>query len=201
MNSLQQLVHALRVLPGIGQKSSEKMALHLLERDREGAKVLVDSLNDALNNLKHCSMCRVLTEQTCCEICENDDRDASKLCIVQSPSDLQFMESSGLFEGRYFVLYGHLSPIDGIGPVQLGLDTLTAYIDSKNIENQKIEEVIIATHPTIEGDATANYIAHLLSESIVRVTRLAQGLPLGKSLDQADAGTLSRALQARQVVK
>jgi len=196
MNSLQQLVHALRVLPGIGQKSSEKMALHLLERDREGAKVLVDSLNDALNNLTHCSMCRVLTEQSCCEICEDSERDATKLCMVQSPSDLQFMESSGLFEGRYFVLYGHLSPIDGIGPEQLGLDTLNAFIESQNIE-----EVIIATHPTIEGDATANYIAHLLSENKVSVTRLAQGLPLGKSLDQADAGTLSRALQARQIVK
>ncbi|MCJ8312225.1 MAG: recombination protein RecR [Saccharospirillaceae bacterium] len=196
MNSLQQLVHALRVLPGIGQKSSEKMALHLLERDREGAKVLVDSLNDALNNLKHCSMCRVLTQKQCCEICEDIERDESKLCIVQSPSDLQFMENSGLFEGRYYVLYGHLSPIDGIGPQQLGLDKLAEFIHSL-----PIEEVIIATHPTIEGDATANYIAHLLSESQVVVTRLAQGLPLGKSLDQADAGTLSRALQARHIVK
>ena len=196
MNSLQQLVHALRVLPGIGQKSSEKLALHLLERDREGAQVLVDSLNDALTHLKHCSMCRVLTEQNCCEICEDSERDESKLCIVQSPSDLQFMEHSGLFEGRYYVLYGHLSPIDGIGPEQLGLDKLAEFIHCL-----PIEEVIIATHPTIEGDATANYIAHLLSESEVSVTRLAQGLPLGKSLDQADAGTLSRALQARQIVK
>jgi len=195
MNSLQQLVHALRVLPGIGQKSSEKMALHLLERDREGAHVLVDALTDALNHLNHCEKCRVLTEQDCCEICSDEKRDHSKLCVVQSPSDLQFIESSGLFEGCYFVLYGHLSPIDGIGPEQLGLTEMVELV-----VNQDIEEIIIATHPTVEGDATANYIAHLLLDMDVTVTRLAQGLPIGKSLDQADAGTLSRALKARQVV-
>ncbi|BCE01903.1 recombination mediator RecR [Marinicellulosiphila megalodicopiae] len=196
MNSLQQLVDALRVLPGIGNKSSEKMALHLLERDRDGAQVLVDALDNALKHLTHCSQCRILTEQTICEICQDDERDANIICVVQSPSDVQFLEQSGMFDGRYFVLYGHLSPIDGIGPEQLGLNDLSDFIHSHSIT-----EVILATHPTVEGDATANYIAHLLKDTDASVTRLAQGLPMGKSLDQADAGTLSRALQARYVVK
>ena len=192
---LARLIEALRVLPGVGPKSAQRMAFHLLERNREGGRTLARALEDAATNVVHCRRCRMLTDGDLCEICAAPRRDASSLCIVESPADVVAVEQSGGYAGRYFVLMGHLSPLDGIGPDQLGFDRLEALLDEG-----EIREVILATNPTVEGEATAIYLARLLKPLGVRVTRIATGIPVGSDLEYADELTMGKAMEGRREV-
>lgn len=188
-----RLVEALRVLPGVGPKSAQRMAYHLLERDREGALDLAASLQEAVEKVGHCSSCRTLSENELCSICSSARRDASLLCVVESPSDVEAIEHTSVYQGRYFVLMGHLSPLDGIGPEDIGLDLLAQRLDSG-----EIAEVILATNPTVEGEATAHYISEMVHSRGIRVTRIAHGVPLGGELEYVDGGTLSHAFNGRR---
>ncbi|MEH6579392.1 MAG: recombination mediator RecR [Amphritea sp.] len=190
---IQELIEAFRCLPGVGPKTAQRMAFHLLERDREGAGRMADTLNLAIEKVGHCDRCRTLSEQELCEICADKNRDSSKLCVLESPVDVLAIEQTGSFNGRYFVLMGHLSPIDGIGPDDLGLDKLMAQLD----ENP-IDEVILATNPTVEGEATAHYIAEQVKVFDIKVTRIAHGVPVGGELEFVDGGTLAHALAGRR---
>ncbi len=192
---LERLIEALRCLPGVGPKSSQRMAFHLLERDREGARQLAETLLEAVARIGHCRLCRNFTEAELCEICRHPGRDSSLLCVVESPADLLALEQATGYRGRYFVLMGHLSPLDGIGPGDLGLDSLERLLDEEDIA-----EVILATNPTVEGEATAHYIGELVRARDIRVTRIAHGVPVGGELEYIDGGTLSRAFLGRQVV-
>ncbi len=188
-----RLVEALRVLPGVGPKSAQRMAYHLLERNREGALQLAASLQEAVEKVGHCSSCRTLSETELCPICNSERRDASLLCVVESPSDVEAIEHTSVYKGRYFVLMGHLSPLDGIGPEDIGLDLLAQRLDSGDIT-----EVILATNPTVEGEATAHYISDMVHSRGIRVTRIAHGVPLGGELEYVDGGTLSHAFTGRR---
>ncbi len=188
-----RLVEALRVLPGVGPKSAQRMAYHLLERNREGALQLATSLQEAVEKIGHCSSCRTLSETELCPICNSERRDASLLCVVESPSDVEAIEHTSVYKGRYFVLMGHLSPLDGIGPEDIGLDLLAQRLDSGDIT-----EVILATNPTVEGEATAHYISDMVHSRGIRVTRIAHGVPLGGELEYVDGGTLSHAFTGRR---
>ncbi|GHB12227.1 recombination mediator RecR [Modicisalibacter luteus] len=190
---VDRLLESLRVLPGVGPKTAQRMALHLLERDREGGRRLASVLEQALERVGYCRRCRTLTEEALCSICSSSRRDASLLCIVESPADLLAIEDAGGYRGYYYVLHGHLSPLDGIGPEDIGLDQLDARLDEGGIE-----EVILATNPTVEGEATAHYIAEQIRERGLRLSRLAYGLPMGGELEYVDGGTLSRAFNGRQ---
>jgi recombination protein RecR len=190
-----RLVEALRCLPGVGPKSAQRMAYHLLERDREGALQLADALQEAVEKVGHCSSCRTLSETSLCPICSSERRDASLLCVVESPSDVAAIENSSVYQGRYFVLMGHLSPLDGIGPEDIGLDLLARRLDSG-----EIAEVILATNPTVEGEATAHYISEMVHSRGIRVTRIAHGVPLGGELEYVDGGTLSHAFSGRREI-
>lgn len=190
-----RLVEALRALPGVGPKSAQRMAYHLLERDRGGALNLAASLQEAVDKVGHCSRCRTLSEQELCNICSSERRDASLLCVVESPSDVEAIEHTSVYQGRYFVLMGHLSPLDGIGPEDIGLDLLAQRLDSG-----EIAEVILATNPTVEGEATAHYISEMVHSRGIRVTRIAHGVPLGGELEYVDGGTLSHAFNGRREV-
>ena len=190
-----RLVEALRALPGVGPKSAQRMAYHLLERDRGGALNLAASLQEAVEKVGHCSRCRTLSEQELCNICSSERRDASLLCVVESPSDVEAIEHTSVYQGRYFVLMGHLSPLDGIGPEDIGLDLLAQRLDSG-----EIAEVILATNPTVEGEATAHYISEMVHSRGIRVTRIAHGVPLGGELEYVDGGTLSHAFNGRREV-
>jgi recombination protein RecR len=192
---IDQLISALRALPGVGPKSAQRMALHLLERNRPGALQLAQCLVQACEQVKQCDMCRILTEQTRCHLCASPRRDPSLLCVVENPADVLALEQSGTFRGRYFVLLGRLSPLDGIGPAQLGLDQLF-----RRLADEPIEEVIIATNPTMEGEATAHYIAEQTKTFGVRVTRIAHGVPIGGELEFIDGGTLAHALASRREI-
>lgn len=175
---LSRLMEALRCLPGVGPKSSQRMALYLLERERQGAERLVVALQEALARVGHCRRCRTLSEQELCEICSsNTRRQSGQLCIVETPADVFAVEQATDYQGQYFVLQGHLSPLDGIGPAELGLDCLETLLD-----DAAIQEVILATNPTVEGDATAYYVADLARQRGLRVTRIAHGVPLGGEL-------------------
>ncbi|TPE48452.1 recombination protein RecR [Maribrevibacterium harenarium] len=191
--SIKELVQALRVLPGVGPKSAQKMALHLLERDDAGAERLAKALRHALDNVVRCGDCRTLTESNQCDICADPERDSTRLCIVEAPADIAAIEATGQFQGRYFVLMGHLSPIDGIGPEELGLEKLERLVATLGVE-----EVILATGSTVEGEATCHYIAQLLKPHNVEVSRLAQGVPIGGELEYVDGNTLALALQGRK---
>lgn len=191
--SLDELINALTCLPGVGQKSAQRMALHLLERDRVGAQRLEESLHQALEKVGHCQRCRNFSDTDICQICEDDNRDDSLLCVVESPADVMALESAQAFRGRYFVMLGRLSPLDGLGPQQLGLDRLEALLQAS-----AIEEIILATSATVEGDITANYIADLADRHEVSSSRLARGIPVGGELEFVDSGTLSRAFVGRQ---
>jgi recombination protein RecR len=191
--SLVGLVDALRCLPGIGPKSAQRMAFHLLEYDRDGGQRLAHSLLDALDKITHCQNCRLLTETDLCPICRDPKRDHSQICIVEMPSDAQAIEQSTGYRGLYFVLMGHLSPLDGIGPEALGMDLLIERLDSK-----QINEVILATNLTVEGEATAHYISELTRSRGIAATRIAHGVPLGGELEFVDSSTLSHAFQGRQ---
>ena len=190
---LQQLIDALKCLPGVGPRSAQRMAFHLLERDRDGARVLADSLLKAVEEIGHCSMCRTLSELQTCEICSSQSRDDSLLCVIETPSDVLAIEQTAEFRGKYFVLMGHLSPLDGIGPAELGLDLLES-----RLGGGEVKELILATNPTVEGEATAHYISDMARRHGVMTTRIAHGVPLGGELEYIDAGTLAHAFSGRQ---
>ena len=193
---LDQLIDALRCLPGVGPKSAQRMALHLLERNREGGKHLSTILDVAMEQIGRCSVCRNLTEQETCSICSNDQRDKGQLCIVESPADVMAIEDATGYRGHYFVLMGHLSPLDGIGPHELGLSSL-----EERLAGGGVSEMIIATNPTVEGDATAHYLADLAERHGVQASRIAHGVPLGGELEYVDGGTLSHAFYGRRLVE
>lgn|SRR5690606_2237973 len=182
-------------MPGIGRKSAQRIAFHLMERDRAGAERLSQALAEAVAGIRHCRRCRMLTEQDVCDICASAGRDASTLCIVESPADVMAVEDATGYRGLYFVLMGHLSPLDGIGPRELGLDELESRLAS-----ERFQEVIIATNPTVEGDATAHFVAEMAARYEVPVSRIAHGVPLGGELEYVDGGTLSHAFLGRRSV-
>ncbi len=192
---VKQLIEALRVLPGVGPKSAQRMAFYLLERERDGATRLAQMLSLAVKQVGKCDKCRTLCEQPLCYICENKNRDRSLLCIVEGPAHLAAIEQTGGFHGVYFVLTGHLSPIDGIGPEDIGIAELTALLAEGNVK-----EVVLATNATVEGEATAYYIADLVKSFNVHATRIAHGVPMGGDLEYIDAGTLAKALADRAMV-
>jgi len=193
---IDQLVQALRCLPGVGPKSAQRMAFHLLERNREGGLQLAEILNTALTQVGHCRQCHTLSELDVCGICADQRRDQSTLCIVESPADVLALEQAGSYRGVYFVLMGHLSPIDGIGPEEIGIDRLI-----ERVREQNIKEVILATNPTVEGEATAYYITEQVKALGVLVSRIAHGVPLGGELEYVDSGTLAHALSGRRAVE
>ncbi len=190
---INELMSSLRCLPGVGPKSAQRMALHLLERDREGAARLAQGLLKAVEHVGRCQRCRTLTEQALCGICTNLRRDDSLLCVVETPADVLAIEQSGTYQGKYFVLLGHLSPIDGIGPEDIGVSQLINLL-----QEEPITEVILATNPTVEGEATAYYISERAKNLSVTVSRIAHGVPLGGELEFIDGGTLSHAFASRR---
>lgn len=192
---LTELIDALRVLPGVGQKSAQRMAFALLERDPDGGRRLARQLTAAIDGIGQCERCRMFAEDTLCGICADPARDESTLCVVESPADVMALDAATGFRGRYFVLMGHLSPLDGIGPDELGLDKLARLIGSPSMK-----EVIIATNPTVEGDATAHFIADMAGGYDVSVSRIAHGVPVGGELEYVDGGTLSHAFSGRRVL-
>lgn len=192
---IDQLVNALRRLPGVGPKSAQRMALYLLERDRAGAETLSKALAQAVEHVKRCERCRILTEQPICNICRNPKRDPSLLCVVETPADVIAIEQSATFSGLYFVLLGKLSPIDGIGPQELGIDLL-----EQRLNEEPIKEIIIATNPTLEGEATSHYISGRARPLGIKVTRIAHGIPIGGELEYIDGGTLAHAMTSRREI-
>lgn len=192
---LGQLIDALKCLPGVGPKSAQRMAFHLLERDRDGGRRLAAVLHESMDRIGHCQRCRTLTEAQQCRLCSNPRRDASMLCVVETPADVMAVEQAAGYGGLYFVLNGRLSPLDGVGPSELGLDLL-----ERRLAEGEVEEVILATNPTVEGEATAHYITELAHARQVRVTRIAYGIPIGGELGFVDGGTLSHALAGRREV-
>ena len=192
---LLQLIEALRCLPGVGPKSAQRMAFHLLERDRDGASALSRVMQQAVEDIGHCEACRTLSETQLCVLCANTQRDEGVLCIVETPVDVLALEQATDFNGKYFVLMGHLSPLDGIGPAELGLDKL-----EHRMKQGGISEIILATNPTVEGETTAHYISQMADEYGIQSTRLAHGIPLGGELEYIDGGTLAHAFSGRQKV-
>lgn len=191
--SLKDLIEALRCLPGVGPKSAQRMAYHMLQRDRGGAEKLAHALANALVKLRACQKCNSYSENELCELCESDKRDTSVLCVVESPADLLMVEQSQSYRGLYFVLMGRLSPLDGIGPKEIHLDKLIARAQEANVN-----EVILATNFTVEGEATAHYIGEMLRARHIKVSRIARGLPVGGELEYVDSGTLAQALIERR---
>ena len=189
---LEQLIDALRVLPGVGQKSAQRMAYHLLERQRDGGKRLSDALLQAMEQIRHCTRCRDFSETDVCATCASGARDAQLLCVVETPADRLAIEQATGFRGLYFVLQGRLSPLDGIGPHELGLDQR-----AQRLQEGEVRELIVATNPTVEGEATAHYLAQLARARGVHPSRLAHGVPLGGELEYVDRGTLQHAFGSR----
>lgn len=193
---LNQLMEALRCLPGVGPKSAQRMAFHLLERDRAGGRRLAQVLEEAMVRIGHCRRCRTLTEAEVCALCTNPNRDPASLCVVETPSEMVAIEQAINFSGQYFILGGRLSPLDGIGPKELGLDQL-----EQRFRDGEVKELILATNPTVEGEVTAQYIADMARAKGIRVTRIAHGVPLGGELEYMDGGTLSHAFAWRTELK
>lgn len=193
-SAIDQLIDALRVLPGVGPKSAQRMVYHLLERNRDGAKRLASKLEFAMEQVQHCESCRNFAESRLCNVCQSETRDNELLCIVESPGDVTAIEQTGHYRGKYFVLMGTLSPIDGVGPAELGIDEL--------IERCKdgVNEVILAVSSTVEGEATAHYISELVKLRHIEVSRIAQGIPIGGDLELVDGGTLSHAISGRKAI-
>ena len=191
---LEELIVALRCLPGIGPKSAQRMAYHLLQHDRAGALRLARSLEIATTNIRHCTMCNNFSDQEVCALCASTKRDANLLCVVEMPADLLMMEQTQCYRGMYFVLMGRLSPLDGIGARELHLERLLKRVQERPCE------VILATNFTVEGDATAHYLATLLQAQRIKVSRIARGLPVGGELEHVDSGTLARAVMERQEI-
>jgi len=193
--ALARLIESLRCLPGVGPKTAQRMAFHLLERDRPGGRLLSQTLIDALANVGHCKRCRMLSETELCPICASSQRNIAQLCVVESPADVVAIEQSGGFRGRYFVLMGHLSPLDGVGPAELGLDEFESVL-----AGGEIAEVILATNPTVEGEATAHYLGEMALRLGIKASRIAHGVPVGGELEYVDGGTLAHALAGRTSV-
>jgi recombination protein RecR len=191
--ALDELIQSLRCLPGVGPKSAQRMAYHLLQRDKKGAERLARGLSDALERIRHCGRCNTFTEAEMCSLCASQRRDGSLLCVVESPGDLLMMEQTQSYSGLYFVLMGRLSPLDGIGPREIHLDRLV-----KRATDGVVREVILATNFTVEGEATAHYISELLAGKDLKVTRIARGLPVGGELEHVDSGTLAQAVLERR---
>ena len=194
-SSLEELMEALRCLPGIGPKAAQRMAYHLLQYDRPGAQRLTSALGRALQTIRRCARCNSFTEAELCAFCASPKRDASMLCVVETPADLLMMEQTLAYGGLYFVLMGRLSPLDGIGPREIGLDML-----QKRASDGTVKEVIVATNFTNEGEATAHYIGEMLNGRGIRVSRIARGIPVGGELEYVDTGTLAQALVERRPV-
>jgi recombination protein RecR len=192
---IEQLIDALRCLPGVGPKSAQRMTFHLLERNRDGGERLAKALSEAFQYVQHCQRCRILSETELCTRCSDEQRSQDQLCIVEMPSDVLAIEQATHYKGQYFVLSGHLSPLDGIGPDALGIPQLIELFDQKTIQ-----EVILATNPTVEGEATAHYISQLAHQRNIPVSRLAHGIPLGGELEYVDSGTLSHAFSGRESI-
>ena len=190
---LKELVDALRCLPGVGARTAQRIAFHLLEHDRQGGERLARVMAAAMQNIQHCERCRTLTEQTICRLCSNPARDASLLCVVEHPSDVVAIEQATAYRGYYFVLGGRLSPLDGIGPDDIGLDRLEQRLDEGSVQ-----ELILATNPTVEGEVTAHYISELAAKRQVSTSRIAHGVPMGSELEYVDSGTLSHAFEGRR---
>jgi recombination protein RecR len=190
---LEQLIDALRCLPGVGPKTAQRMAFQLLERNRDKGKQLAKTLQTAMEDIKHCQQCRTFSEDAFCKLCSSTQRDPTLLCIVESPADIVAVEQMGHYRGLYFVLMGHLSPLDGIGPEELGISHLVPLLT-----HGTVTEVIIATNPTVEGEATAHYISELIKQQAIKVTRIAHGVPLGGELEYIDSGTLAHAFAGRE---
>ncbi len=190
---ISQLIESLRILPGVGPKSAQRMALQLLERNQAGAKRLADALTLACEKVGRCTTCRTLTEESQCSLCKSQKRDSSIICVVEMPADVFALEQSGTYSGKYFVLMGKLSPIDGVGPKELGLDLL-----AQKMLEPELQEIIVATNPTMEGEATAHYIAEMAKKNKIKVSRIAHGVPLGGELEYIDGGTLAHALASRR---
>ncbi|HED33634.1 MAG TPA: recombination protein RecR [Gammaproteobacteria bacterium] len=190
---LLQLIEALRCLPGVGPKSAQRMAFHMLERDRRGGSNLSNALQQAVEHIGHCSKCRTLSEDDVCQFCIDPRRNDELLCLVETPADVLAIDQATDFRGRYFVLMGHLSPLDGIGPAELGLDLL-----EQRFRQGGIKELILATNPTVEGETTAHYISEMATEYKIESTRLAHGIPLGGELEYIDGGTLAHAFSGRR---
>ena len=193
---LADLIEALRCLPGVGGKSAQRMAFHLLERDRSRGLKLAGALREAMERIGNCTRCRNFSEEPVCSVCASPSRDRHVLCVVESPTDLAAIEQATGYRGQYFVLLGRLSPLDGLGPEELGLAQL-----SERLGEGEVEELIIATNPTVEGEATAHYLAQLAHAGGVKPTRLAHGVPLGGELEYVDRGTLAHAFGSRQALE
>lgn len=193
---VSELVDALKQLPSVGPKSAQRMALHLLEKDREAARRLAAALSEASDKVSRCNLCRNLTEQALCNLCSSDARDPSTLCVVETPADVMAIEQGAAYSGRYFVLMGRLSPLDGIGPADLGLDQLEA-----RLATSEISEIILATNPTVEGEATAQYLATLAQRYAVKTSRIAYGVPVGGELEFVDGSTLAHAFASRYALE
>lgn len=191
--ALEEMIKALRRLPGVGPKSAQRMAFHLLARDRVGGRLLGEQLQHAMATIKHCQTCRTFCEYDQCRLCNNSRRDQNILCIVETPADQLIIERTG-FTGLYFVLHGHISPLDGIGPEELGLTEL-----GRRLRQQPVTEIILATNPTVEGEATAHYITQLVRSLAIRCTKIAHGVPMGSELDYLDPTTVSLALAERKL--
>lgn len=192
---IDELIQSLQCLPGVGPKSAQRMTLHLLERNRAGGQRLAAALAEAMSSVGRCKLCRNLTESELCGICADPRRDLDTLCVLETPADVLAVELAGGFTGRYFVLLGHLSPIDGIGPEEIGIEQLLS-----RVKSEEVKEVIVATNPTVEGEATAFYISEQLKGLSVTVSRIAHGVPLGGELEYVDGGTLQHAFSGRKVI-
>lgn len=191
-SSLDELIEALRCLPGVGPKSAQRMAFHLLERDRDGAREIAASIGAAVEKLGHCRRCRMFADGESCPVCASPSRDRALLCVVESPADVVAIEQSGGYRGCYFVLMGHLSPLDGVGPKEIGIEAF-----EKLLGEGEVREVILATNPTVEGEATAHFLAGVVGRSGLRASRIAHGVPVGGELEYVDGGTLAHALAGR----
>ncbi len=192
---IDQLINSFRCLPGVGAKSAQRMAFQLLERDRPGALRLAENLVEAMEKVGHCQRCRTLTEQSLCAICASPRRDETLLCVVETPADVLAIEHTGSFSGRYFVLHGHLSPLDGLGPDDIGIPALLELLG-----HSEVTELVVATNPTVEGEATAHYLSEQLKPLALKVTRIAHGVPLGGELEYVDGGTLAHAFAGRKLL-
>jgi recombination protein RecR len=195
-SSLEELIEALRCLPGVGPKSAQRMAYHLLQRDQPGAARLAGALGRSLEVIRHCERCNTFTEQQVCGLCRSPRRDAHLLCVVETPADMLMMEQAECYQGLYFVLMGRLSPLDGVGPKDIHLDRLL-----KRADDGLVREVIVATNFTVEGEATAHYIGELLLARGLKVSRIARGLPVGGELEHVDSGTLAQAVIERRALE
>jgi recombination protein RecR len=192
---LEQLIQAFRCLPGVGPKSAQRMAFYLLQREREKGKHLAGALHQAMHEIGHCQQCRTFSETDLCRLCVSPHRDPALLCIVESPTDMIAVEQMSTYRGQYFVLLGHLSPLDGIGPEDIGIKQLTVRLNTA-----VVKEVILATNPTVEGEATAHYLSELIKHYPIKITRIAHGVPLGGELEYIDSRTLEQAFLWRKTI-